>query len=102
MQGGHVRLHCEHVVPICCGDGCSGVGLGVHRIECHHRAVEIKLSQQHSDSGDFISLLVDSHLPEDGTGTVVERGLLKLHAPVAEVIPGFDNLGKEKVNLYHL
>lgn len=34
--------------------------------------------------------------------SLVERGLLKLHAPVAEVIPGFDNLGKEKVNLYHL
>ena len=34
--------------------------------------------------------------------SLVERGLLKLHAPVAELIPGFANLGKEKVNLYHL
>jgi len=34
--------------------------------------------------------------------SLVERGLLKLHAPVAEVIPAFANLGKEKVNLFHL
>lgn len=34
--------------------------------------------------------------------SLVERGLLKLHAPVAELIPEFANLGKEKVNLYHL
>ena len=34
--------------------------------------------------------------------SLVERGLLKLHAPVAEVIPEFGTLGKEKVNLYHL
>lgn len=34
--------------------------------------------------------------------SLVERGLLKLHAPVAEVIPGFGTLGKEKVNLFHL
>ncbi len=34
--------------------------------------------------------------------SLVERGHLKLHAPVAEVIPEFANLGKEKVNLFHL
>ncbi|MGD9603165.1 MAG: serine hydrolase domain-containing protein [Gammaproteobacteria bacterium] len=34
--------------------------------------------------------------------SLVERGLLKLHAPIAEVIPAFGTLGKEKVNLYHL
>lgn len=34
--------------------------------------------------------------------SLVERGVLKLHAPVAELIPGFGTLGKEKVNLYHL
>jgi CubicO group peptidase (beta-lactamase class C family) len=34
--------------------------------------------------------------------SLVERGLLKLHAPVAELIPGFGTLGKERVNLYHL
>jgi CubicO group peptidase (beta-lactamase class C family) len=34
--------------------------------------------------------------------SLVERGLLKLHAPVDELIPGFGTLGKDKVNLYHL
>jgi CubicO group peptidase (beta-lactamase class C family) len=34
--------------------------------------------------------------------SLVERGLLKLHAPVAELIPEFATLGKEKVNLFHL
>jgi len=34
--------------------------------------------------------------------SLVERGLLKLHAPIAELIPEFATLGKEKVNLFHL
>lgn len=34
--------------------------------------------------------------------SLVERGLLKLHAPVAELIPEFATLSKEKVNLFHL
>ena len=33
---------------------------------------------------------------------LVERGLLRLHAPVAELIPEFGSLGKERVNLFHL
>ncbi|MGR8949075.1 MAG: serine hydrolase domain-containing protein [Gammaproteobacteria bacterium] len=34
--------------------------------------------------------------------SLVERGLLTLHAPLAELIPEFATLGKEKVNLFHL
>lgn len=34
--------------------------------------------------------------------TLVERGLLKLHAPLAELIPGFGAFGKQQVNLFHL
>jgi len=34
--------------------------------------------------------------------SLVERGMLRLHAPVADLIPEFRTLGKEKVNLYHL
>jgi CubicO group peptidase (beta-lactamase class C family) len=33
---------------------------------------------------------------------LVERGALRLHSPIAELIPEFRALGKEKVNLYHL
>ena len=32
----------------------------------------------------------------------VERGLLQLHRPVAELLPGFGAVGKERVNLWHL
>ena len=34
--------------------------------------------------------------------SLVEKGLLSLHAPICELIPDFATLGKEKVNLYHL
>lgn len=34
--------------------------------------------------------------------SLVERGMLQLHAPVAELIPAFGAMGKEKVNLFHL
>lgn len=34
--------------------------------------------------------------------SLVERGTLRLHVPVADVLPEFGVLGKEKVNLYHL
>jgi len=34
--------------------------------------------------------------------SLVERGILRLHAPVAEWIPEFRSLGKERVNLFHL
>jgi CubicO group peptidase (beta-lactamase class C family) len=34
--------------------------------------------------------------------SLVERGVLRLHAPIADLIPEFRALGKEKVNLYHL
>ena len=34
--------------------------------------------------------------------SLVERGLLKLHAPIAEWIPEFAKLGKGRVNLFHL
>ena len=33
---------------------------------------------------------------------LVEKGLLRLHEPVSEIIPGFRQFGKEKVNLYQL
>jgi CubicO group peptidase (beta-lactamase class C family) len=36
------------------------------------------------------------------TLSLVERGLLRLHAPVVEVIPEFESAGKEQVSLAHL
>ena len=34
--------------------------------------------------------------------SLVERGLLRLHAPIAELLPQFRALGHEKINLWHL
>jgi CubicO group peptidase (beta-lactamase class C family) len=34
--------------------------------------------------------------------SLVERGLLRLHAPIAELLPQFSALGHEKINLWHL
>ena len=34
--------------------------------------------------------------------SLVERGELRLHQPIADLIPEFGTLGKEKVNLHHL
>lgn len=34
--------------------------------------------------------------------SLVEQGKLRLHTPVADVIPEFAHFGKETVNLYHL
>jgi len=34
--------------------------------------------------------------------SLVERGLLRLHSPIADLIPEFRVLGKEKVNLAHI
>jgi CubicO group peptidase (beta-lactamase class C family) len=34
--------------------------------------------------------------------SLVERGALRLHTPVADLIPAFRTLGKDKVNLFHL
>lgn len=34
--------------------------------------------------------------------SMVERGILRLHAPIADWLPEFRTMGKEKVNLFHL
>ena len=34
--------------------------------------------------------------------SLVERGLLRLHAPIAELLPQFAHVGSQKVNLWHL
>src|SRR3546814_19671853 len=34
--------------------------------------------------------------------SLVERGLLRLHSPVAEILPEFGKWGKETITLFHL
>lgn len=50
----------------------------------------------------FATMSVAKQLTNVLALSLVERGALRLHAPVAELIPEFAALGKEKVNLYHL
>ena len=50
----------------------------------------------------FVTMSVAKQFTNVLALSLVEKGLLKLHAPVAELIPEFATLGKEKVNLYHL
>ncbi len=50
----------------------------------------------------FVTMSVAKQFTSVLALSLVERGLLKLHAPVAELIPEFGTLGKEKVNLFHL
>jgi CubicO group peptidase (beta-lactamase class C family) len=50
----------------------------------------------------FASMSVGKQFTNVLALTLVEKGILRLHAPVAELLPEFAVLGKERVNLYHL
>ena len=86
---------------------CHGVGMRVAR----HGQVVLDLAEGYADraagralSHDavFATMSVAKQFTNVLALSLVERGLLQLHAPVAELIPGFATLGKEKVNLFHL
>jgi CubicO group peptidase (beta-lactamase class C family) len=50
----------------------------------------------------FITMSVAKPMTNILVLSLVEKGLLRLHTPVADVIPEFAQLGKEKVSLFHL
>jgi len=86
---------------------CHGVRLMVAR----HGEVAIDLCEGYAERAAnkpmkpdavFATMSVAKQFTNVLALSLVERGLLKLHAPVAELIPAFATLGKEKVNLYHL
>src|SRR5687767_14429493 len=86
---------------------CHGVALRVAR----RGSIVLDLCEGYADraagtklqpNSVFATMSVAKQFTNVLTLSLVERGLLKLHAPVAEVIPEFGKLGKEKVNLYHL
>ena len=86
---------------------CHGVALSVAR----HGRIVLNLCEGYADraagtklqpNAVFATMSVAKQFTNVLTLSLVERGLLKLHSPVAEVIPEFGKLGKEKVNLYHL
>jgi CubicO group peptidase (beta-lactamase class C family) len=86
---------------------CHGVALRIAR----HGSVVLDVCEGYADraagtqlqpNAVFATMSIAKQFTNVLTLSLVERGLLKLHAPVAEVIPEFGTLGKEKVNLYHL
>lgn len=86
---------------------CHGVRLMVAR----HGKVVLDLCAGHAERATnkpmkpdavFSTMSVAKQFTNVLALSLVERGLLSLHAPVAELIPAFGTLGKEKVNLYHL
>ena len=50
----------------------------------------------------FIAMSVAKQMTNVLALSLVEKGLLRMHTRVAEVIPEFAQFGKETVNLYHL
>lgn len=89
------------------GGRCHGVRMLVAR----HGEVVLDLTEGYADRAAnkplkpdavFATMSVAKQFTNVLALSLVERGLLKLHAPVAELIPEFATLGKEKVNLYHL
>ena len=89
------------------GNRCHGANLIVAR----RGEVVLDLTEGYADRGAGKSLKRDSVFATMSVAkqftnvlalSLVERGLLSLHAPIAELIPEFATLGKEKVNLYHL
>ena len=84
---------------------------GVSMIVARHGKIVLDLTEGYADRATDMPLRSDSVFATMSVAkqftnvlalSLVERGLLKLHAPVAELIPEFATLGKEKVNLYHL
>ena len=84
---------------------------GVSMIVARHGQIVLNLTEGYADRSAgralgsdavFATMSVAKQFTNVLALSLVERGLLKLHAPVAELIPEFATLGKEKVNLFHL
>jgi CubicO group peptidase (beta-lactamase class C family) len=97
----------EAIIADIDGGRCHGVSMIVAR----HGEVVLDITEGFADKAAgrvlgsdavFATMSVAKQFTNVLALSLVERGLLKLHAPVEEVIPGFGNLGKEKVNLFHL
>lgn len=86
---------------------CHGVSMVVAR----HGRVVLDLCEGYADKAAgraldrdavFATMSVAKQFTNVLALSLVERGLLNLHTPVADLIPEFAGLGKEKVNLFHL
>ncbi|MEX2480903.1 MAG: serine hydrolase domain-containing protein [Gammaproteobacteria bacterium] len=94
-----------------CADIDTGRCHGASMIVARHGRVVLDITEGYADRAAgraldrdavFATMSVAKQFTNVLALSLVERGLLKLHAPVAELIPAFGTLGKEKVNLFHL
>jgi len=86
---------------------CDGVALIVARrgkpvIDITAGYADRKAGRRLGRDAVFATMSVAKQLTNVLALSLVERGLLRLHSPIADLIPEFRQLGKEKVNLYHL
>jgi CubicO group peptidase (beta-lactamase class C family) len=86
---------------------CDGVSLIVARrgrpvIDLTVGFADRKAGRRLARDAVFATMSVAKQFTNVLALSLVERGLLRLHSPIADLIPEFRALGKEKVNLYHL
>ena len=86
---------------------CHGVALVVARggrvvLDVTEGFADRKAGRRLSKDAVFATMSVAKQFTNVLALSLVERGALRLHAPVAELIPEFGTLGKETVNLFHL
>ena len=121
--GGKIQMDTKNVTPGFDEKRLARVGETIRRdIEdgkCHGAALRVAgkdgvildLIEGHADRGAgrrlsqdsvFCILSVAKQFTNVLALSLVERGLLRLHAPIAELLPKFRALGHEKINLWHL
>ncbi len=86
---------------------CHGAALVVARggrvaLDLVHGFADRATGRRLGRDAVFVTMSVGKQFTNAAVLSFVERGLLRLHQPVAEVLPGFGALGKERVTLFQL
>ena len=86
---------------------CHGAALVVARggriaLDLVHGFADRGTGRRLGRDAAFVTMSVGKQFTNTVVLALVERGLLRLHQPVAEVLPGFGALGKERVTLFQL
>jgi len=86
---------------------CHGAALVVARggriaLDLVHGFAERATGRRLGRDAVFVTMSVGKQFTNAAVLGFVERGLLRLHQPVADVLPGFGALGKERVTLFQL
>jgi CubicO group peptidase (beta-lactamase class C family) len=86
---------------------CHGVSLVVARrgrvvVDLLEGFADQKIGKRLGRDAVFATMSVGKQLTNVLVLSLVEKGALRLHTPVADVLPEFRTLGKERVNLFHL